>query len=94
MRTSIKTLETLCEWINKATNSPLTPYTRTEDGKFRANIGNFHLSQAYGGVCLHRMHNDGGGVTCPLGNGHISKKELEAKMRAFLLGLEYKQTES
>ena len=90
MRTSIKTLEKLCDWINEATGSPMTPYTREENGKFTANIGNFHLSQAYGGVCVHRMHNEGGGVTTPIFHGHISKKEAEQRMRAFLSGLEFK----
>jgi hypothetical protein len=88
MRTTIKTLETLCRWINERTGSPLEPYTREEGGKFRANIGNYHLSQAYGGVCLHRMHNESGGVTTPLVHGHIPKRELEIAMRAFLSGLE------
>lgn len=90
MRTSIKTLETLCRWINERTGSPLEPYTRDENGNFRANIGNYHLSGAYGGVCLHRMHNDGGGVTTPLVHGHVPKRELELAMRSFLAGLEAK----
>ena len=87
MSTSKKTLEALCELINKATGSPLTPYTRTESG-LTANIGNFHLSGAYGGICVHRMHNDGGGITEPIWSGHISKAKAETKMRAYLAGLE------
>lgn len=90
MRTSIKTLETLCRWINERTGSPLEPYTKDADGNLRANIGNYHLSGAYGGVCLHRMHSDGGGVTTPLVNGHVPKRELELAMRSFLAGLEAK----
>ena len=90
MRTSIKTLEKLCDWINEATGSPMTPYTGDENGNMRANIGNFHLSLAYGGVCIHRMANDGGGVTTPIFQAHLPKKEAEARMRAFLRGLEFK----
>jgi len=90
-RTSIKTLEAICEWINTETNSPLKPYSRGADGKMRANIGNFHLSQAYGGVTMHRMDNEGGGVSCPSGfNSHMPKKECEAKMRAFYEGLAFR----
>jgi uncharacterized membrane protein YqiK len=51
--------------LNELTQSPAEPYSRI-DGKNVANIGNFHLSHAYGGVCLHRMYNDGGGVTTRL----------------------------
>ena len=92
MSTSIKTLEAVCEFINKAMGSPLTPYTRTESG-LTANIGNFHLSLAYGGVCVHRMDNDGGGITEPIWSGHISKAKAENKMRAYLRGLEMAKAE-
>lgn len=88
MRTSIKTLEALCKQINILTGSPATPWTRGEDGRNRANVGNYHLSGAYGGVCLHQMNNDGGGVTTPLVSYHVPKKELEIAMRAFIAGLE------
>lgn len=91
MRTSKKTLETLCRLINERTGSPLEPYTRDENGNFRANVGNYHLSGAYGGVCLHRMHNESGGVTTPLVNGHVPKRDLELAMRAFLTGIDTAQ---
>ena len=91
MRTTNKCLETLCQWINERTGSPLKPYTWDEaTGRNRANVGNYHLSHAYGGVCLHRMHNEGGGVTTPLVHGHIPKRELELAMRSFLAGLDAK----
>jgi hypothetical protein len=68
--------------INRITGSPMTPYT---DGKI--NIGNYHLSGAYGGVCLHRMHNQGGGVSSPLSTGHIPKRELLNLMHSYIMGL-------
>ena len=87
MRTSIKTLEYLVNQINELTNSPLTPYSRTGE-KFTGNIGNFHISQAYGGVCVHRMANTSGGVNTPIWQGHISKREAESQIRSFIRGLE------
>ena len=86
MRTSIKTLKALVDQINVATDSPATPYTRTGDN-LTANIGNYHLSQAYGGACVHRMATDGGGVTTPIFPGHIPKREAEIAIRAFLRGI-------
>jgi hypothetical protein len=86
MRTSRKTLELLVAQINTATGSPATPYTRTVE-KFTANIGNYHLSWAYGGVFVHRMATDGGGVTTPIFRGHIPKREAEIAIRAFLSGI-------
>ena len=90
MRTSIKTLEYLVSQINTLTDSPATPYTRDGD-KMKANIGNFHLSQAYGGVCVHRMANESGGCTTPIWSGHGTKKEAEMKLRAFICGLQANQ---
>lgn len=86
MRTTRKTLQILVNQINTETNSPATPYTRTGE-KLAGNIGNYHLSEAFGGVCVHRMATDGGGVTTPIFHGHIPKREAEIAIRAFLAGL-------
>jgi hypothetical protein len=51
-------------------------------------VGNYHLSHAYGGVCLHRMDNESGGVTIPLDYGYMSRRELYNAMRAFIEGFE------
>ena len=75
-------LQAVVDRINRITGSPITPYT---DGKI--NIGNYHISHAYGGVCLHRMHTEGGGVSSPLSTGHIPKRELLALMYAYITGL-------
>jgi len=82
--------------INRATGSPLTPWatvlhTDNVTGnaiRARANIGNYHLSGAYGGVSLHRMSNEGGGVSDVFRCGHVPKRELAEKMWAFLAGYE------
>ena len=86
-RTTLAHLQAIVDRINRATNSPAEPYTRT-DNKWCANIGNYHLSQAYGGVALHRMVSPGGGVEDVLRAGHVSKRELEAGMHEFIAGLE------
>ena len=69
--------------LNKITGSPAEPYT---NGK--ANVGNYHISHAYGGVCLHRMHNEGGGVSCPIIGGHVTKRELLGLIDAYINGIE------
>lgn len=86
-RITIKDLRAVCDRLNRVTGSPLTPYTRT-DTAFTANIGNFHISQAYGGYCLHRMHNSGGGVSTPLSGGHGPARDLYNEMHAYLRGFE------
>ena len=90
-RITNKDLENLVMRINKITNSPETPYTKSDTG-FKANIGNYHIDGAYGGVSLHRMHSEGGGVNEVFGCGHITKKDLYNRMRAFINGLSETKT--
>jgi len=87
-RITIKHLNRQCEILNEITGSPIAPWLRNGDGTLKAQIGNYHISQCYGGVCLHRMFNEGGGVTCPLDNYHGPKRELFEKMRAYISGIE------
>ena len=80
-------LNALVARINKAMGAPAGAYTRGEDGKCVANIGNYHLSHAYGGVCLHKMSNEHGSVSSVFECGHVPKRDLYERMRAFLCGL-------
>lgn len=89
-RVTDKDLEAIVKRINLITGSPLEPYTKGDDGKYKANIGCYHLSHAYGGVSLHRMHNDGGGVVDVFRCGHVSKRELQMMMFAFIEGMDAK----
>jgi hypothetical protein len=89
-RITEKQLEALVSWINELTESPATSYTRNDEGKLSANIGNYHLYFAYGGVNLHRMTNEGGGVNTPLGGGTRTKRELFNQLHAFINGLRAK----
>ena len=84
-RITNKQLEARIAYLNKITGNPATPWTRTEKG-CKANIGNYHLSGAYGGVSVNQMQNEGGGVTCPLGNYHRPKRELFEALGAFIAG--------
>ena len=86
-RITDKHLQQLCDYINELTNSPKEPYTREESGSVKANIGNYHLYHAYGGVCLHRMVNDGGGIRTPLMSGCVTKRELYNAMQNYIAGL-------
>ena len=79
-------LKALVRRINEATGAAIEPYTKQPDGKYKANIGNYHLDIAYGGYALDRMVNDGGGVTVVISRG--TKRELWDRMHAYLAGLE------
>ena len=88
-RITEKHLQSVVDRLNTITGSPMKPYI---DGK--AQIGNYHLFHAYGGVCLHRMHNEGGGVSSPLSTGHVSKRELAGLLDAFIRGIEFATNEA
>jgi hypothetical protein len=85
-RITDKDLTSLAAMINRATGSPADCYGSDGD-KVRANIGNFHISHAYGGVSLHQMATSGGGVHDVFRCGHITKRELYIRMNAYLDGL-------
>ena len=80
-------LRRVCDRINTITGSPMD-YMTVIDGKRVINIGNYHISGAYGGVQLQRTVNGSGGVTCPIGQGHMPKRDLYERMHAFIAGLE------
>lgn len=90
-RITVAHLEAIIARINRATGSPAEPYTRHADGRYRANVGAYHLGRAYGGFALHRIVTDGGGVSSPLTSGHVPARDLADRMHAFLSGLEAAQ---
>ena len=84
MRTTIKQLELLTAELNKQLDRPLKPYIK-ENGKLTAQIGNFHLYQAYGAFGLHEMASEGGGVRTIIHSG--TKKELFNSIHRLLDGI-------
>ena len=87
-RISIKDLEHQVKRINEIEGMAIEPYTSI-DGKITPNAGNYHLDQAYGGVKLVRMCQQGTGTT-NITTGFISKKELYYKLDAIITGLSMK----
>lgn len=88
MRITEKHLEAVVARINAATASPTLPWSPRDGGGMRANVGNYHLDYAYGGVALHRMESEGGDVSTPIGGGYCHKRELYERMHAYLAGLQ------
>ena len=72
--------------LNSALGRELEPYSKREDGTYKANIGNFHEYSAYGMVGLHEMSNDGGGVRSHGGLG--TKRELYERIHSMMDGIE------
>jgi hypothetical protein len=56
--------------------------------RINAQIGNFHLSGANGGVSLHQTMTEGGGVRDVFSCGHVTKRDLYQMMRAYLAACE------
>jgi hypothetical protein len=89
-RITDKDLQAVVDRINRIMKTPMQPYAKDASGKMRAQIGNYHLSHAYGGVCLHQMSNASGGVRSILHSGYVPKRELYNAMHAYIAGLEEK----
>jgi hypothetical protein len=83
---TIKFLKAQVDRLNREMNLPLVPYIR-EGEKFTAQIGNYHLSGAYGGYALHKMATDGGGISDVFGCGHVPKRDLSARISAMIAGI-------
>lgn len=89
-RITLAHLQAIVDRINRTMGTPHESWVKDESGKYCAQIGNYHLSGAYGGYSLHQMMSDGGGVYDTLGCGHIAKRELAERMYAFIRGIEAK----
>ena len=79
-------LEILVKSINEATGNPTKPFG-TE-----WNIGNYHISGAYGGVSLHRICGENGGTIDIFRCGHVPKRELYNRMSSFFKGVNHTST--
>ena len=79
-------LQAVVDRINRTLNAPMESWTVRPEGGTRANIGNYHLSHAYGRVSLEVMLSEGGAVKRVCGSS--TKRELYNEMFAFLEGLE------
>lgn len=84
MRITIKQIEAVIDWLNTELKRPLKPYENI-DGKFTAQIGNFHMYSAYGKYGLHEMNNEHGGVRETISLG--TKKELFNSIHRLLDGI-------
>jgi hypothetical protein len=90
-RITDKDLQNIVNRINRMTDSPSEGWTKgpeTASGHvYTSNVGNYHLDHAYGGVALYRMANTAGGCSDVLNCGHVSKKELQGLMFAYIQGI-------
>jgi hypothetical protein len=80
-------LQAIVGRINRMTGSPAEPWGTLPNGSNASNVGNYHLDHAYGGVALYRMANNAGGCSDVLNCGHVSKRELQSLMFAYIQGL-------
>jgi hypothetical protein len=93
-RITDKHLKAVVDRINTLTGSPMKPYAasgpmRAGSGhQMVAQIGNYHLDGAYGGVSLCRTVNENGGVSDIFNVGHVSKRQLYELMQAYIRGFE------
>ena len=87
-RISEKDLQCAVDRLNRITNSPMTYSDKQADGRFKSNVGHYHLDFAYGGVKLARVTNESGGITLPISMGYESKKDAYYMIHAFINGVE------
>ena len=74
------------DYLNRITGNEKETYTKDESG-FHANIGNYYISGAYGGVKLEQICSDGGGCSDISRQGFGTKRELYNWMNAYIDGI-------
>ncbi len=79
-------LEAKVRTLNSMMGTPMES-SRLVNDKYVSNVGNFHISGAYGGYCLHRMSNESGGVSDVFSIGHIPARELAGLISAYMAGI-------
>ena len=84
---TLKNLQAVVDRINTTTGSAGEPYTSV-NGKLVANIGNYHLSSAYGGYALYRIMNASGGIRDISNSGYMTKRALYDMLHMYLAGYE------
>jgi hypothetical protein len=92
MRITRKDLDGAVNLLNRITGNEAEPY-RKEGDKWVTNLGNFHISGAYGGFALHRMATDTGGVNDIFNRGHMPMRELYDLIHAYRRGIEFAREE-
>jgi hypothetical protein len=85
-RITRKELDGSINYLNRITGNAAEPY-RKEGDKWVANIGNFHVSGAYGGFALHQMGNEDGGIRDIFQQGHMPMRELYSLVYAYAKGI-------
>jgi len=88
-RITIKTLQQDADMLNYMTSNNGEPYSKDDNGGYLANIGNYHISKAYGGYALHQIANANGGIRDVLNRGHMPARELHGLILAYVRGLNY-----
>lgn len=76
-RITQKDLERVCERLNQKAGFEKVEWNT---------IGSYKIDGAYGGVSLHKVTSEGGGITDVFSCGHVPKKDLYYRMQAFLAG--------
>lgn len=84
-RITERDLHDLCKRLNEITGNPVNPYIDNH-----ANVGNYHINFAYGGVQLHQTMSKSGGIKS-ISSGYTPKRELYNFMQAYLGGLSERQ---
>jgi hypothetical protein len=91
-RTNKKELTMLVTRLNDITGNPQESYSVIVDENgtkiISANIGNYHLDFAYGGVSLSQIVSEGGGTRYISTCGKVTKAALATWIRAYIAGIE------
>lgn len=85
-RITSKRLDSLCDTLNRVLGTSMEPSTR-ENGRYKANVGCYHIDASCGGYALYRITNEGGACSDVLHVGHTSPRALYDVIQGLLVGV-------
>jgi hypothetical protein len=91
MKITMKDLQGAVNRLNTLVKANPDPYTKigeVPNQTYRANVGTYFISGAYGGHKLERMATSGGGTCDPLRSGYTTKKDLYHLIWSYIYGIE------
>ena len=88
-RITIKMLESQVDELNRLAGFDGCKLWNRDGNRNRATVGMYYIDQAYSGCNLAKIATEGGGISCPLGYGMRTKRELHNELSAYIAGIRY-----
>lgn len=86
-RITVKDLRAAVTRLNLELGMPAEYSSPRVEGRFNANIGHYHIGQAYGGYSLEQVSNTSGGINSVFNCGYVPARDLYNRIQGMFAGI-------